>query len=85
MHLLADLLQGKPLQLYLLLDAAQQEHGKSPGDSHTATRSIKSYVQLGKLVLTLVGAVIIVATLIDRGADADLRESFRALGDIDAL
>ncbi|MGE4330084.1 mechanosensitive ion channel family protein [Diaphorobacter sp.] len=52
--------------LIALLDAAQQEHGKSPGDSHTATRSIKSYVQLGKLVLTLVGAVIIVATLIDR-------------------
>ena len=52
--------------LSALLDAALQEQQQVPGGVPTATRSIKSYVQLGKLVLTLVGAIVIVAALIDR-------------------
>ena len=52
--------------LHALLNAILQEQEQSPEGARTATGSIKSYVQLGKLVLTLVGAVIIVAVLIDR-------------------
>lgn len=52
--------------LNALLDATLQEHNRTPSDAPTATRSIKSYVQLAKLLLTLVGAIVIVATLIDR-------------------
>lgn len=52
--------------LIALLDALLQEQQQVPGSAPTATRSIKSYVQLGKLVLTLVGAIVIVAALIDR-------------------
>lgn len=52
--------------LIALLDAVLQEQQQVPGSAPTATRSIKSYVQLGKLVLTLVGAIVIVAALIDR-------------------
>ncbi len=52
--------------LNALLNAILQEQEQSPEGARTATGSIKSYVQLGKLALTLVGAVIIVAVLIDR-------------------
>ena len=52
--------------LNALLDATLQEHTQAPGGAPTSTRSIKSYVQLGKLALTLVGAIVIVAVLIDR-------------------
>ncbi|XKF31302.1 mechanosensitive ion channel family protein [Alicycliphilus denitrificans] len=52
--------------LNALLDATLQEHAQAPGGAPTSTRSIKSYVQLGKLALTLVGAIVIVAALIDR-------------------
>lgn len=50
--------------LNALLDAVLLE--QAPGGAPTGTRSIKSYVQLGKLALTLVGAIVIVAALIDR-------------------
>ena len=52
--------------LHALLSAILQEQERTPGGARTATGSIKSYVQLGKLALTLVGAVIIAAVLIDR-------------------
>lgn len=52
--------------LNALLDATLLEHAQAPGGAPTGTRSIKSYVQLGKLALTLVGAIVIVAALIDR-------------------
>jgi miniconductance mechanosensitive channel len=49
-----------------LLDAVQEEHERLPDGAPTATRSIKSYVQLGKLVLMIVGAVVITGALVDR-------------------
>ena len=49
-----------------LLDAVQEEHERLPDGAPTATRSIKSYVQLGKLVLMIVGAVVIAGALVDR-------------------
>lgn len=49
-----------------LLDAVQEEHERLPDGAPTATRSIKSYVQLGKLVLVIVGAVVIAGALVDR-------------------
>jgi len=52
--------------LNALLDATLQEQEQTPGGARTSTRSIKSYVQLGKLALMLVGAIVIVAALIDR-------------------
>lgn len=52
--------------LNALLNAILLEQENTPGGARTSTRSIKSYVQLGKLALTLVGAIIIVAALIDR-------------------
>uniref|UniRef100_UPI003F854E51 mechanosensitive ion channel family protein n=1 Tax=Alicycliphilus soli TaxID=3228789 RepID=UPI003F854E51 len=52
--------------LNALLDATLQAQENTPGGAPTSTRSIKSYVQLGKLALTLVGAIVIVAALIDR-------------------
>lgn len=52
--------------LSALLDAVLDEHERAPEHTPTATRSIKSYVQLGKLVLLLVGAIAVVAALIDR-------------------
>ena len=51
--------------LMALLDAALATQESTP-DAAQPTRSIKSYVQLGKLLLGLVGAIVIVATLIDR-------------------
>ena len=47
--------------LMALLDALHENHAAS-----AQPRSIKSYVQLGKLVLMLLGAIVIVAALIDR-------------------
>ena len=52
--------------LNALLDAMLQEQEQTPGGAPTPTRSIKSYVQLGKMALTLIGAIVIVAALIDR-------------------
>ena len=52
--------------LNALLDAILLEQEQTPGGARTSTRSIKSYVQLGKLALMLVGAIVIVAALIDR-------------------
>lgn len=52
--------------LMALLDAVQQEHETLPAGAPAATRSVKSYVQLGKLLLIFVGAVVIVGALVDR-------------------
>ena len=52
--------------LNALLNAILQEQESRPEGARTATRSIKSYVQLGKLALALIGAIVIVAVLIDR-------------------
>ena len=52
--------------LIALLDAVLHEHEQAPDGVPTATRSIKSYVQLGKLLLALVGTIVIVAALVDR-------------------
>ena len=52
--------------LTALLDAVLQEHEAAPDGAPTATRSIKSYVQLGKLVLMFIGTVVVVAALVDR-------------------
>jgi len=52
--------------LNALLDATLLEQENTPGGARTSTRSIKSYVQLGKLALALIGAIVIVAVLIDR-------------------
>jgi miniconductance mechanosensitive channel len=52
--------------LMALLDAVQTEHERSPDGAPTATRSVKSYVQLGKLLLMFVGAVVIAGALVDR-------------------
>ena len=52
--------------LNALLNAILQEHEQSPEVQRTTTRSIKSYVQLGKLALGLMGAIVIMAVLVDR-------------------
>ncbi|MBS0495058.1 MAG: mechanosensitive ion channel family protein [Proteobacteria bacterium] len=52
--------------LNALLNAILQEHEQSPEVQRTPTRSIKSYVQLGKLALGLMGAIVIMAVLIDQ-------------------
>ena len=54
-----------------MLDALllqQQKYSQDKGDQASAhkVRSIKSYVQLGKLVLMLAGAIVAVAVLMDR-------------------
>ncbi|VVE39424.1 mechanosensitive ion channel family protein [Pandoraea anhela] len=46
-----------------ILDAAQTVYAMS---EHARTRSIKGYVQLGKIALYVVAAIAIVATIIDR-------------------
>ncbi|AJC19993.1 mechanosensitive ion channel protein MscS [Pandoraea pulmonicola] len=46
-----------------ILDAAQTVYAES---EHARTRSIKGYVQLGKIALYVVAAIAIVATIIDR-------------------
>ena len=51
------------LALAALLDALLDIYART---EHARTRSIKGYVQLAKMVLYVFGAIIIVATLIDR-------------------
>lgn len=52
--------------LMALLDAVQEDH-ELAGEAVTApARSIKSHIQLGKLVLMLIGSLVIIAALIDR-------------------
>ena len=51
------------LAISALLDALLQIYART---EHARTRSIKGYVQLAKMVLYVFGAIIIVATLIDR-------------------
>ena len=52
--------------LNALLNAILQEQESRPEGARTATRSIKSYVQLGKLALALGGLIIMAAELTDR-------------------
>lgn len=52
--------------LMALLDALQAQHQRAREAGEASGRSIKSYVQLGKLALTFLGAIVIVAALIDR-------------------
>ncbi len=52
--------------LMAILDTLQQYHETSGGPSAVRTRSVKSYIQLGKLALAFIGTIVIVATLIDR-------------------
>ena len=57
------------LQVARLLSAildSLQDINEDRMEAAQSTRSIKSYVQLGKLVIMLVAAIIVVATLIDR-------------------
>ncbi|WP_034388459.1 mechanosensitive ion channel family protein [Comamonas composti] len=49
-----------------LLDAMNQAHEREEARKATQTRSIKSYVQLGKLLVYMLATVLIVATLVDR-------------------
>lgn len=52
--------------LHALLDAALEQQQREEAAQQPTGRSIKSYVQLGKLLLGLVGAIVIVAALVDR-------------------
>jgi len=52
--------------LMALLDALQEQHRRAREAGDASGRSIKSYVQLGKLALTFLGGIVIVAALIDR-------------------
>lgn len=52
--------------LTAVLDAIQEDHETAGAISSVRTRSIKSYVQLAKLGLVLVGSIVIIAALIDR-------------------
>ena len=57
------------LQIARLLNAvldSVQESNEASLESRKDTRSVKSYVQLGKLIITLVAGIVMVATLIDR-------------------
>ena len=57
------------LQVARLLNAVLdsiQDHNEDRLEAAESTRSVKSYVQLGKLIIMLVAAVVMVATLIDR-------------------
>jgi miniconductance mechanosensitive channel len=60
---LATTLLYATLAIAGILDAAQTVYALS---EHARTRSIKGYVQLGKLALYVVAAIAIVATIIDR-------------------
>ena len=48
-----------------MLDSVQ-ERNEERLVSDESTRSVKSYVQLGKLLITLIAAIVMIATLIDR-------------------
>lgn len=52
--------------LYAVLDALQAAHESREDPQEMQRRSIKSFVQLGKLLLGLLGGIVIVAALIDR-------------------
>ncbi len=52
--------------LMALLDAVQEHHERAGTGDAAPERSIKSHIQLGKLVLMLLGGIVIVAALIDR-------------------
>lgn len=52
--------------LMALLDAILENHTIHGNTQATQSSSIKSYVQLGKLLLALMGTVVMVAALIDR-------------------
>jgi len=54
--------------LIALLDAMQHEHERLAlvQDAASAGRSIKSYIQLGKLLLMFVGSIAVIAALMDR-------------------
>src|SRR5690606_37468968 len=52
--------------LTALLDAVQEEHVRLGQATTSPTRSIKSHVQLAKLALKFVGAIVMIAALIDR-------------------
>lgn len=52
--------------LMAILDNVHQEYEKNSIKSGERTRSIKSYIQLGKLGLAMVGTVIIIGALMDR-------------------
>ncbi|WP_083253897.1 mechanosensitive ion channel family protein [Pandoraea sp. ISTKB] len=60
---LATTLLYATLAIAGILDAAQTVYAMS---EHARTRSIKGYVQLGKIALYVVAAIAIVATIIDR-------------------
>lgn len=60
---LATMLLYATLALAGMLNASQEVYSQS---EHSRTRSIKGYVQLGKLALYVIAAIAIVATLIDR-------------------
>ncbi len=52
--------------LMALLDAALAAHEGSADAGKAPGRSIKSYVQLGKLALMMLGTIVLIAALIDR-------------------
>jgi len=52
--------------LMALLDALQEDHEAQALVESVRTGSIKNYIQLGKLALGLLGAIIIIGALIDR-------------------
>jgi miniconductance mechanosensitive channel len=52
--------------LMALLDAVQEDHERAGESVAVPTRSIKSHIQLGKLLLILLGSLVIIAALIDR-------------------
>lgn len=54
------------LTLMALLDGVQDEYDRERIRTGKSTRSIKSYIELGKLGLALVATVIIIAALMDR-------------------
>ncbi|EON15538.1 mechanosensitive ion channel family protein [Pandoraea sp. SD6-2] len=60
---LATTLLHATLAIAGILDAAQTVYALS---EHARTRSIKGYVQLGKIALYVVAAIAIVATIVDR-------------------
>jgi miniconductance mechanosensitive channel len=49
-----------------LLDAVLEEHVRSGHAATSPTRSIKSHIQLAKLALMFIGAIVMIAALIDR-------------------
>jgi len=49
-----------------LLDALHEDHAKTQIVKEVRTGSIKSYIQLGKLAMGLLGAIVIIGALIDR-------------------